>query len=192
MSVRRTLAVAALAAVLASTVTLAVSTIAAAPPHIAALKEPHTNWIGTPCSEEDRRVSVTVVMGTGVDSEPLACIQVAETMEDLAATQLTPAEVVAQTPSHRGPIPPCSPTNLPHTDCAANPVTPPEALTGADLPAGATIRVHTAGAAGEIQSCSHGKGLGVTAAGVTFSGDGWSCSRLTPPKFAPATDRKHP
>lgn len=190
-SVRRTLEVAALAAVLASTATLAVSAIVTAPLSVAPLDQPHTQWVGMPCSEADRRTD-TIYIGSGTYTGPYACIQVAATMADLAPRSLTPAEVAAQTPS-QGPIPPCSATSLPFIDCAAAPVTPPK-LTGADLPAGTTIRVRTA--SGEIQTCSHSKGGWVSAGGwvsdggVPVSGDDWNCSRLTPPKFVPSTSHR--
>lgn len=188
MSVRRSmLAVAALAAVLASTATLAVSAVVAAPLSVAPLDKPHTKWVGMPCSEADRS-PVTIYIDSGTYTGPYACIQVAETMASMAprSLTLTPAEVAARTPFW-GPIPPCSAANLPFTDCAAAPVTPPKA---ADLPAMAVIRVRTA--SGEIQTCSHSKGAGVSADGwvsdgVPVSGDGWDCSRLTPPKFVPRT-----
>jgi len=63
----------------------------------------------------------------------------------------------------------------------------PVELSGADLPAMATITVRVAGAAGEIQTCLHSVGVGTGPGGVPVSGDGWDCSRLTPPKFVPRT-----
>lgn len=187
-SVRRTLEVAALAAVLASTATLAVSAIATAPQSVAPLKAPHTEWVGTPCAT-DPVVGVTQIWMVDNPATGHACIQVDSTMADLRPNPITPAEAAAWTP-YAGPIPPCGPTAFPYADCVAAPVEPPKALTGFDLPAGATITVRVAGGAGEIQTCSHSKGAGTGPGGVPVSGDGWDCSRLTPPKFVPRTSHR--
>ena len=182
-SLRRTLVVAALAAVLASTATLAVSAIVTAPLSVAPLKAPHTEWVGTPCAT-DPVVGVKQIWMGSRPATGYACIQVDTTMADLYPNPITPAEAAAWTP-YVGPIPPCSPTALPYADCVALPVTPPKALAGADLPGGAVIRVRTA--SGEIQTCSHSNGGWVFDHGLPLLGDGWNCSRLTPPKFVPST-----
>jgi len=47
-----------------------------------------------------------------------------------------------------------------------------------------SIRVRTAD--GEIQTCLHSGGAGVTTDGVPVTGDGWTCTRRIPPTVVPS------